>query len=122
MPRDLLVAPSSHQIFLLPRSPSNAPTMASPALRGPSGQKMEKLEIEGSPPTPSSTKPNLFLRFLVVVLAIALCVCFGLHVAAGKSLRGYVGGYVPLEPPLPGVMPGTNARPRIILAQDVDWP
>ena len=91
--------------------------MASPALRGPSGQKMEKLEIE-TIDTPSSTKPSFFLRTLVVFLVIALCVCVTLHVAAGTSLRGYV----PLEPPLPGVMPGTNDRPRIILAQDVDWP
>jgi len=29
--------------------------------------------------------------------------------------------YVPLEPPLPGVMPGLK-RPHIVLAQDVNWP
>jgi len=29
--------------------------------------------------------------------------------------------YTPLEPPLPGIMPGTS-RPKIVLAQDVDWP
>jgi len=39
----------------------------------------------------------------------------------GVSVVTYLKPIAMLEPPLPGVMPG-NSKPKIILAQDVDWP
>lgn len=65
-----------------------------------------------------------------LVFAVVLSCILGMAILA---VGGYNAYYIrelvqeeerramPLEPPIPGIMPGKE-RPKIILAQDVDWP
>lgn len=66
------------------------------------------------PRSRSCSTPVLVATF-AATLAIAALSAANLYYQL-EVAHGHV-----LEPPIPGVMPGRN-KPRIVLAQDVDWP
>jgi len=89
---------------------------------------MDTMEVEtygsravGIKPAKSSTKHRSSTICIVVGSCLLTLGVLGVGIYNLLNIRELMSRRSPLEPPIPGVMPGKQ-RPKLILAQDVDWP
>ena len=91
-----------------------------------SGVALPIQPVVTAPRTPSHPQSQLVITLVTMTFLFSIAICGltintlvkvgGLHLTSETVIKSELH-----EPPIMGVMPG-NTRPKIILAQDVDWP